>query len=113
MSETRIVIVATLTVRVAALMQFREFERHAARVMARYGGAIERTVFAHVDAAPELAREVHVVTFPSAAAFARYRSDAELAELSALRERSVVSTEIVVGVDGPDYGPSAAGSASL
>jgi hypothetical protein len=113
MSETRIVIVATLTVRVDALAEFRRFERHAARVMARYGGAIERTVFAHVDASPELAREVHVLTFPSAAAFARYRADSELSELAALRERSVVSTEIVVGVDGPDYGLSDAGSATL
>lgn len=106
MSQERIVIVATLTVRVSALAEFREFERHAARVMARHGGAIERTVFANVDAEPELAREVHFVTFPNAAAFARYRADPELEARATERERSVVKTELVLGVDGPDYGPA-------
>lgn len=105
MSDERLVIVATLTVRVAALAEFRAFERHAARVMARYGGAIERTVFATVEGAPDLAREVHVVTFPNAAAFASYRSDPELAERAKERDRAVVKTQIVRGVDGPDYGP--------
>lgn len=105
MSNQHIVIVATLTVRVAALDEFREFERHAASVMARHGGAIERTVFARVDGAPELAREIHVVTFPSEAEFARYRADPELAARAAVRDRAVVSSEIVIGVEGPDYGP--------
>ena len=106
MSDERLVIVATLTVRVAALAEFRAFERHAARVMARYGGAIERTVFATVDGAPDLAREIHVVTFPNAAAFERYRSDPELSARASDRDRAIVKTEIVTGVDGPDYGPA-------
>jgi hypothetical protein len=105
MSNQRIVIVATLTVRAAALDEFREFERHAARVMARHGGAIERTVFATVDGAPELAREIHLVTFPSEAAFTRYRADPELDAHAPLRARAIVSTELVIGIDGPDYGP--------
>jgi uncharacterized protein (DUF1330 family) len=105
MSNQRVVIVATLTVRVVELDAFREFERHAANVMARHGGAIERSVFARVEGAPELAREIHFVTFPSEAAFARYRADPELAARAALRDRSVVSSELVIGVDGPDYGP--------
>jgi len=106
MADERLVIVATLTVRVGALAEFREFERHAARVMARYGGAIERTVFAMVEGEPDLAREIHVVTFPNEAAFASYRSDPELTALTPTRDRAVVKTEVVVGVDGPDYGPA-------
>lgn len=105
MSHERIVIVASLTVRVAALAEFREFERHAARVMARHGGAIERTVFAELEGEPELAREIHVVTFPNEGAFARYRADPDLHARAAQRDRAVVKTELVVGVDGPDYGP--------
>lgn len=106
MTEARLVLVATLTVRVHALEEFREFERHAARVMARYGGAIERTVFASVEGAPDLAREIHVVTFPNQAAFERYRSDPELTARAPERDRAVVKTELVLGVDGPDYGPA-------
>ena len=105
MSQERIVIVASLTVRVSALAEFREFERHAAHVMARHGGAIERTVFAHLEGEPELALEIHVVTFPNEAAFARYRADPDLRARAAQRDRAVVKTELVVGVDGPDYGP--------
>lgn len=106
MADERLVIVATLTVRVLALAEFREFERQAARVMARYGGVIERTVFAAVEGSPDLAREIHVVTFPNQAAFERYRSDPELAAFAPARERAVVETEVVQGVDGPDYGPA-------
>jgi len=44
-----------------------------------------------------------VVSFPDADAFAAYRADAELRELLALREESILATEVLVGVDGPDY----------
>jgi hypothetical protein len=96
-------IVAILTVRRRALEQFRVFERHAAGVMAAHGGRIERTVVVPLAEAPELVKEIHVVTFPDARAFQGYRDDARLAELAHLREAAVVSTEVFVGEDGPDY----------
>ncbi len=71
------VLVVFLTVRRDALDSFRDFEHRAARVMARYGGAIERTVVLTTDAHPDAPhREVHLVTFPDAAAFDAYRKDA-------------------------------------
>ena len=101
---TRRVLVATMTVRRAELEAFRAFERIAARVMARHGGAIERTVVAPGTDDATL-REVHVVTFPDDAALAAYRADPELGAARALRERSVVSTELLAGEDGPTYEP--------
>jgi uncharacterized protein (DUF1330 family) len=92
--------VAILTVRRDALGTFRAFERHAAAVMATHGGRIERTVVA-AAAAPDLVREVHVVTFPDVRAFHGYRDDPRLAEMAHLREASVVHTELLVGEDGP------------
>jgi hypothetical protein len=96
-------LVAILTVRRAQVEGFRTFERHAAAVMAAHGGRIERTVVVPVDDAPELLREIHVVTFPDARAFRAYRDDPRLTEHAALREAAVVSTEVFVGEEGPDY----------
>jgi hypothetical protein len=97
-------LVAILSVRREALEMFRAFERHAAGVMARHGGRIERTVVASPEDAPGLVKEVHVVTFPDAQAFLAYRDDPRLRELAHLRDASVVHTEVLVGEDGPDYG---------
>ena len=96
-------IVAILTVRRSGLEQFRVFERHAAGVMAAHGGRIERTVVVPLPETPDLLKEIHVVTFPGAGAFQAYRDDPRLAELAHLREAAVVSTEVFVGEDGPDY----------
>jgi hypothetical protein len=98
-------LVVILTVRRKAADSFRAFERQAAAVMARHGGAIERTVVVNSDA--DLFKEVHIVTFPDAAARAAYRKDPELAALLPLREMSVISTEVLIGEDGPVYRPGA------
>lgn len=105
---TRRVLVAIMTVRRSELEAFRAFETIAARVMARHRGAIERTVVAPgIDDAT--LREVHVVTFPDDASLAAYRADAALAAARDLRDRSVVSTELLLGEDGPTYDLSPAG----
>ncbi|HEU4533427.1 MAG TPA: DUF1330 domain-containing protein [Polyangiaceae bacterium] len=98
-------LVVILTVRRAALEAFRSFERQAAAVMARHGGAIERSVVLTPPEGAETLREVHIVTFPSAEAFAAYREDPALAPLAPLRTASVVNTEVWAGEDGPTYGP--------
>jgi hypothetical protein len=97
-------LVAILTVRREALERFRAFERHAATVMARHGGRIERTVVVSPEGSPDLVKEVHVVTFPDDRAYAAYRDDPGRRELAHLRDASVVNTEVLVGEDGPDYG---------
>jgi uncharacterized protein (DUF1330 family) len=97
-------LVAILTVRREALDRFRAFERHAAAVMARHGGRIERTVVVAPEGSPDLVKEVHIVTFPDERAFATYREDPRRGELAHLRDASVVHAEVLVGEDGPDYG---------
>jgi len=97
-------LVVSMTVRRDAIDKFRAFERHAAAVMKKHGGRIERTVLAAADGSPDLMKEIHVVTFPSASALAAYQGDADLQPFAQLREDSVVHTEVLVGEDGPDYG---------
>jgi uncharacterized protein (DUF1330 family) len=100
-----VLIVAVLTVRRARAEEFRRFETAAAQIMARHGGAIERTV--RLDPAPaddpERFRELHLVRFRDAAAFGAYRADPELAALAPLREAAIAATEIWTGTDGPTY----------
>ncbi|MCE9574787.1 MAG: DUF1330 domain-containing protein [Deltaproteobacteria bacterium] len=92
-------LVAILTVSRSMLARFRAYERAAAAIMTHHGGAIARTVV--IDGDP--LREVHVVTFPDAAAFAAYRAEPALAALAAERAAVIVATEVLVGEDGPDY----------
>ena len=105
MNDPQLILVVTMTVRRDAAASFRAFEHIAARIMAKHGGAIERTVVIDDDDKSEMFKEIHIVTFPDADAFAQYRADAELAQAASLRQTSVVHTEILIGKDGPNYGP--------
>jgi antibiotic biosynthesis monooxygenase (ABM) superfamily enzyme len=99
-------LVAILTVRTGAREKFRAFETHAAAVMTTHGGRIERTIVMAPDGSPDVFKEIHVVTFPNAQAFAAYRNDERLGQMAYLREESVVNMEIFIGEDGPTYGAS-------
>ncbi|MGK3997749.1 hypothetical protein [Sorangium sp. So ce1024] len=96
-------LVVILTVRCDALDAFRAYERQAAAVMARYGGAIEQTVVTAPDSGGICLKEIHLVTFPDEQALSAYRRDGELAAVAHLRDASVVETEILRGEEGPDY----------
>jgi uncharacterized protein (DUF1330 family) len=102
----RMTLVAILTVRKEAQAAFRKFETYAAGVMKTHGGRIERTIVVAPDGSPEVFKEIHVVTFPDAQAFAAYRNDERLRQMTHLRDESVVHTEILIGEDGPTYGAS-------
>jgi uncharacterized protein (DUF1330 family) len=97
-------LVVILTVLSEALDMFRAFETKAAGVMARHGGAIERTVVVPPGGEGSFLKEVHIVTFPDGQALSAYQADPALAEVAHLRAASVVKTEILLGEDGPDYG---------
>ena len=97
------VIVAIMTLHSDSLGAFREYETEAAVLMARYGGAIERTITEEPLNAQSAVREVHIVTFPSREAFQRYRSDPDLAHLADLRTAAIAHTQLIVGRDGSDY----------
>lgn len=96
-------LIAILTVRRDAIDKFRAFEAHAAEVMKKHGGRLERTVVVAADGSPELVKEIHLVTFPDENAFAAYRKDERLTKFAHLRDQSVVHAELYVGEDGPSY----------
>jgi hypothetical protein len=98
------ILIATLTVRRAAAAEFRRFEREAARIMERHGGAIERVIALRAPGAEgELFRELHVVSFPSDEGFAAYRHDPDLLALGTLRDFAIAKTEVLFGDEAAGY----------
>lgn len=98
---TAVRIVAVMKIWRRASDTFRAYETLAARVMRSYGGSIERTVVA--DDGGDDFTEIHMISFPTAEAFAEYREDPDLAAARHLREQSVIDTVLHVGTPGPDY----------
>jgi antibiotic biosynthesis monooxygenase (ABM) superfamily enzyme len=87
--------------------EFEVYERKVARIMARYGGVIERairTLRASDDDGSDEPFEVHVLRFPSRDLYDAYRDDAERRALSSERAGVIRKTDILVGTSGPTYG---------
>jgi uncharacterized protein (DUF1330 family) len=81
---------------------FEAFERKAAAVMASHGGRIERAI--RTDGAGEGAPfEVHLISFPDAAAFESYRADPQTRALRAERELIIARTEVISGIEAGPY----------
>ena len=97
-----VIVVALLTVRRAELDRFRAYETFAIARVRAHGGEFERAVELD-DPDPALVRELHVLRFPDADAFARFRADPLLADRQADRAAAVVDTAVWAGVDGPRY----------
>jgi antibiotic biosynthesis monooxygenase (ABM) superfamily enzyme len=104
MTDQRITLVATITVRMDAKESFHAFEDAAAGNMSDYGGALERRIVIEVDASTF--KEVHIVTFPGMETYLQYQNDPRLAQVRPLRQASVVATELLTGTDGPIFGPA-------
>lgn len=94
-------LIAVLVVHRAELGRFRDYERAAARIMAKHGGAIEHAYELAGDG--ETLRELHVVRFPSDEAFDAYRVDPDLAAHATDRALAVISTEIWPVMELPPY----------
>ena len=98
-----IVLLATLTVHPDRVDVFHDFERRAAKIMAKHGGRIERAIVLDQDPEDHYYRECHVVSFPDRAALAAYRDDADFKALASLRESCILATAIRYGTAGEDY----------
>jgi antibiotic biosynthesis monooxygenase (ABM) superfamily enzyme len=85
---------------------FEAYERKVSRIMARYGGVIERAI--RTSKAPDDGSnepfEVHVLKFPSRELYDSYRDDAERRSLSGERAGIITNTDILVGTLRPTYG---------
>ena len=84
---------------------FESYERKAAQIMRRHGGAVQQAVRTTetVTSPADPPFEIHVLKFPSLDAFHSYRSDPELAVLSAERAAVISRTEVILGTVGPKY----------
>ena len=97
-----VIVVALLTVRRAELDRFRAYETFAIARVRAHGGDLERAVELD-DPDPALVRELHVLRFPDAEAFARFRADSLLADRQVERAAVIVDTVVWTGVDVPPY----------
>ena len=86
--------------------EFEAYERKVSRIMARYGGVIERTIRTSraSDDVSDQPFEIHVLKFPSRDLYDAYRDDAERRSLSGQRDSIITNTDTVVGTPGPTYG---------
>ena len=86
--------------------EFEAYERKVSRIMARYGGIIERAIRTAPASDPgsDEPFEVHVLRFPSRERYDAYRDDAERRALSGERAGIIAKTDSLVGTSGPIYG---------
>jgi antibiotic biosynthesis monooxygenase (ABM) superfamily enzyme len=86
--------------------EFEAYERKVSRIMARYGGVIERAIRTAKasDGGPDEPFEVHVLRFPSRQLYDAYRDDAERRSLGDERAGIIANTDSLVGTPGPNYG---------
>jgi antibiotic biosynthesis monooxygenase (ABM) superfamily enzyme len=83
--------------------EFEAYERKVSRIMARYGGVIERAIRTSDDVSDK-PFEVHVLTFPSRDLYNAYQDDAERRSLSGERAGIITNVDIFVGTPVPTYG---------
>jgi antibiotic biosynthesis monooxygenase (ABM) superfamily enzyme len=86
--------------------EFEAYERKVSRIMARYGGLIERAIRTYrTDDGSDEPFELHLLKFPSRNFYEAYRHDAERRSLSGERDSIITNTDILIGTPGPTYGP--------
>ena len=77
---------------------FEAFERQAVRVMAKFDGRIEHAIrISSAEDGVDTPFEVHIVSFPSEAAFQMYRQSSESQTLSEERKTLISKTVIHAG----------------
>lgn len=97
-------LVVHLWVRPGQEAAFLAFERRASAVMAQYGGRIEQAVrIRTASAMDDPPSEIHLVSFPDAAAFAAYRHDAATKQLAEARAQVIGRTVLFAGVAGENF----------
>ena len=84
---------------------FQRFEHQAIAIMAEYGGKLDSAFRPSLsDPLPSAGvDEVHILKFPDQEAFERYKADARLVPLTALREEAIISTTVYASMRELDY----------
>jgi antibiotic biosynthesis monooxygenase (ABM) superfamily enzyme len=106
MATTPLYILVRLWIHEGHETEFEAYETKVARIMARYGGVVERTI--RTARAPDDGSdepfEVHVLKFPSRELYDAYLNDAERRSLSEERAGIITNSDALVGTPGPAYG---------
>jgi antibiotic biosynthesis monooxygenase (ABM) superfamily enzyme len=106
MAPPPLYIVVRLWIRRDLEAEFEAYERKVSRVMACYGGVIERAIRtsrASNDGSEE-PFEVHLLSFPTRELYDAYQNDPERRSLSGERGKIIIKTDAFVGTAGPTYG---------
>ena len=107
-SEPRYVRVVSLWIHPGQEAAFEQFEREAARIMARHGGRIDSAV--RIDPAGsgggragDSPFEVHIVSFPDRPAADSHAADPETVKLRLRRAEIISRTEVLEGYEAGPY----------
>ncbi|MEP4197669.1 MAG: DUF1330 domain-containing protein [Aliishimia sp.] len=84
---------AKLWVRNGRFKDFTDFETAAFKIMALHGGKVLDVQKNH-SATDNKPHEIHVLEFPTLAAFEAYKTDPALLKLAQLREKCIAKTEV-------------------
>jgi antibiotic biosynthesis monooxygenase (ABM) superfamily enzyme len=108
MAAPPLYILVRLWIRSGRETEFETYEGKVSRIMARYGGVIERAIRTSkaTDDGSNEPFEVHVLKFPSRELYDAYLDDAERRSLTEERAGIITNSDILVGTPGPTYGPS-------
>jgi uncharacterized protein (DUF1330 family) len=99
----RLLLIARLWLNTSDITAYENFERTAARIMAKHGGRIERAIRINTSDDPDAPFEIHIVSFPDGAAFDAYRNDPETVALAEQRAQVIARTDILFGTDVSSY----------
>jgi antibiotic biosynthesis monooxygenase (ABM) superfamily enzyme len=108
MAAAPVYLIVRLWIRRGLEAEFEAYERKVSRIMARYGGVIERAIRPSrgSDDGSDQPFEVHVLKFPSRDLYDAYRDDAERHSLNGERAGIIANTDVLVGTPAPTYGSS-------
>ena len=104
--ESRLTLVVSIWLKDNDVAGFETFERQAATIMAAHGGRVDHVVRCGGQGGAPF--EVHLVSFPDAAAAGAYRADPRIVKLFPLRDRVVARTEVWAGQQRSAYGAEVA-----
>lgn len=94
MTEPRLILTLLARIPETGIEAFRAYEDGVIPLMGRYGGVLERRLRTGDGLV-----EIHVVSFPDAAAFEAYRADPERASFAPLLAESGAELELLTVAD--------------
>jgi antibiotic biosynthesis monooxygenase (ABM) superfamily enzyme len=104
--NTPITLVVALFIHPGRSAEFESFETQATEIMSRVGGRIERRIGCSNKDDASAPDEVHLVTFPDADSYNRYRASSELQALASLRAVAIRKTVVWRGFELPAFDKS-------